>query len=445
MEIFNFIGATFTSVAYIISICLLNKIELRRNKTDIIVAIAILTIVTYLNGLIMPNNLKPIISLVFLVLLQLSLLKNKIDKTFVSTIFVNIFAIIFELMLISIVALIALLLGSYTFNDLIDMIGATTIGGIISNILFAIALFVFGKNKFVSLLYNKVLNFKILKNPWPILYVVIFSFFVIIFGYELLFYEKAKILLILIFLSLILLLVYMVHKNVKITNISNETKEKYNSTLKNLVEYEDMIDKYRVSNHENKNQLQMIRTMIHQKDKTVEKYIDNLLDNVYMVNEKLMMDVSMLPSGIKATIYTKMVMMENKRISYKLNVDRKLRYVDFFDRDDNIETSLNICDILSVFLDNAIEEIENKKDPEIYIEVFYDEKDEELTFEISNKIYNKEIDLNKLPEKGYTTKSNGHGYGLALVSEIVSANSRLENKTIIKNNIFTQRLTLKLK
>lgn len=445
MEMFNFIGATFTSVAYIISICLLNKIELRRNKTDIIVAIAILTIVTYLNGLIMPDNLKPIISLVFLVLLQLSLLKNKIDKIFVSTIFVNIFAIVFELMLISIVALIALLLGSYTFNDLIDMIGVTTIGGIISNILFAIALFVFGKNKFVSFLYNKVLNFKILKNPWPILYIVIFSLFVIMFGYELLFYEKAKILLILIFLSLILLLVYMVNKNIKILNISNETKEKYNSTLKSLVEYEDMIDKYRVSNHENKNQLQMIRTMIHQKDKTVEKYIDNLLDNVYMVNEKLMMDVSMLPSGIKATIYTKMVMMENKRISYKLNVDRKLRYVDFFDRDANIETSLNICDILSVFLDNAIEEIENKKDPEIYIEVFYDEKDEELTFEISNKIYNKEIDLNKLPEKGYTTKSNGHGYGLALVSEIVSANSRLENKTIIKNNIFTQRLTLKLK
>lgn len=445
MEMFNFIGATFTSVAYIISICLLNKIEIKRNKTDIIVAIAILTIVTYLNGLIMPDNLKPIISLVFLVLLQLSLLKNKIDKIFVSTIFVNIFAIVFELMLISIVALIALLLGSYTFNDLIDMIGVTTIGGIISNILFAIALFVFGKNKFVSFLYNKVLNFKILKNPWPILYIVIFSLFVIMFGYELLFYEKAKILLILIFLSLILLLVYMVNKNIKILNISNETKEKYNSTLKSLVEYEDMIDKYRVSNHENKNQLQMIRTMIHQKDKTVEKYIDNLLDNVYMVNEKLMMDVSMLPSGIKATIYTKMVMMENKRISYKLNVDRKLRYVDFFDRDANIETSLNICDILSVFLDNAIEEIENKKDPEIYIEVFYDEKDEELTFEISNKIYNKEIDLNKLPEKGYTTKSNGHGYGLALVSEIVSANSRLENKTIIKNNIFTQRLTLKLK
>ena len=131
MEIFNFIGATFTSVAYIISICLLNKIELRRNKTDIIVIIAILTIVTYLNGLIMPDNLKPIISLVFLVLLQLSLLKNKIDKIFVSTIFVNIFAIVFELMLISIVALIALLLGSYTFNDLIDMIGVTTIGGII--------------------------------------------------------------------------------------------------------------------------------------------------------------------------------------------------------------------------------------------------------------------------------------------------------------------------
>ena len=445
MEIFNFIGATFTSVAYIISICLLNKIELRRNKTDIIVIIAILTIVTYLNGLIMPDNLKPIISLVFLVSLQLSLLKNKIDKIFVSTIFVNIFAIVFELILLLILAIISFAFGNITFNELTSNLGINPIESIILDSFFALTLCFFGKNKFINSLYSKVVNFKIFRNPWPILYIVIFSLFVIMFGYELLIYENRRVLLVLIFLSLILLLVYMVHKNVKITNISNETKEKYNSTLKNLVEYEDMIDKYRVSNHENKNQLQMIRTMIHQKDKTVEKYIDNLLDNVYMVNEKLMMDVSMLPSGIKATIYTKMVMMENKRISYKLNVDRKLRYVDFFDRDANIETSLNICDILSVFLDNAIEEIENKKDPEIYIEVFYDEKDEELTFEISNKIYNKEIDLNKLPEKGYTTKSNGHGYGLSLVSEIVSANSRLENKTIIKNNIFTQRLTLKLK
>ena len=445
MEIFNFIGATFTSVAYIVSICLLNKIELKRNKTDILVAIAILAIVTYLNGLIMPDNLKPIISLVFLVLLQLSLLKNKIYKTFVSTIFVNIFAIIFELILIAFIALVALLIGEYTFVQLTNIIGVNPIVGTISNIFFAIAVITFSKNKNIMSLYNKVINFKILKNPWPILYIVIFSFFIIIFGYELLFYDKSKMLLILIFLSLILLLVYMVHKNIKITNISNETKEKYNSTLKNLVEYEDMIDKYRVSNHENKNQLQMIRTMIHQKDKNVEKYIDNLLDNVYMVNEKLMMDVSMLPSGIKATIYTKMVMMENKRIKYKLNVDRKIRYVDFFDIDTNVEISLKMCDILSVFLDNAIEEIENKKDPEIYIELFYDEKDEELTFEISNKIYNKEIEVNKLSEKGYTTKSNGHGYGLALVKEIVSANSNLENKTIIKNNIFTQRLTLKLK
>ena len=445
MEIFNFIGATFTSVAYIVSICLLNKIELKRNKTDILVAIAILAIVTYLNGLIMPDNLKPIISLAFLVLLQLSLLKNKIYKTFVSTIFVNVFAIIFELILIAFIALVALLIEEYTFVQLTNIIGVNPVVGTISNIFFAIAVITFSKNKNIMSLYNKVINLKILKNPWPILYIVIFSFFIIIFGYELLFYDKSKMLLILIFLSLILLLVYMVHKNVKITNISNETKEKYNSTLKNLVEYEDMIDKYRVSNHENKNQLQMIRTMIHQKDKNVEKYIDNLLDNVYMVNEKLMMDVSMLPSGIKATIYTKMVMMENKRIKYKLNVDRKIRYVDFFDIDANVEISLKICDILSVFLDNAIEEIENKKDPEIYIELFYDEKDEELTFEISNKIYNKEIEVNKLSEKGYTTKSNGHGYGLALVKEIVSANSNLENKTIIKNNIFTQRLTLKLK
>ena len=84
---------------------------------------------------------------------------------------------------------------------------------------------------------------------------------------------------------------YISMKNFKVMNEYEETKKRYSGVEKSLIEYEDMIDKYRVNNHENKNQLLLIQNMIKHKDKNVSEYIDNLVGNVYMTNEKIMMDI----------------------------------------------------------------------------------------------------------------------------------------------------------
>ena len=102
---------------------------------------------------------------------------------------------------------------------------------------------------------------------------------------------------------------------------------------------------------------------------------------------------------------------------------------------------LDVCKIVGVFLDNAIEAVLELKQKHIKITLFTD--GEYLNIEISNN-FKGNIDLTSIDEKGYTSKSKGHGYGLTLVKEILSKNNKLKNERKINKNIFTQKLKIKL-
>ena len=83
----------------------------------------------------------------------------------------------------------------------------------------------------------------------------------------------------------------------------------------------------------------------------------------------------------------------------------------------------------------------NKAEKEAYMNIYIEDK--QLFIEISNS-FNGIIDFEKLNESGYTTKSDGHGYGLALAREIIKNNNKLESETEVNGNIFTQRLKIKM-
>jgi len=262
-------------------------------------------------------------------------------------------------------------------------------------------------------------------------------FLFIIFSIGVIYYSNNLMTTVSIYFFLLLLTVYVIISNFKISNEYERTKEKYTNTSKSLIEYEEMIDKYRINNHENKNQLQMIRNMIKQKDKFVENYIDNLLDTVYMKNEQLMMDVSIIPAGgLRAAIYSKLIAMDNNNIKHLLTIDHKLRNVDFFES--NPKLTLKLCNLLSIFIDNAIDEVKLLDEKFINIDIYLDDINT-VAFEIINK-YISEFDINKIYEKQYTTKDKGHGYGLTLAKEIVSSDQRIVNKTLVEGDLFTQIL-----
>lgn len=219
-----------------------------------------------------------------------------------------------------------------------------------------------------------------------------------------------------------------------------KVSNKYNIMLKSLKEYETMLDQYRISNHENKNQLLTVRNMLPDGDIETRNYIDKIVQNNLKDNNNIMIKVSKIPSGgLKGLIYSKLLVMKEKKINYSLNISRGVSTIDLIKLDDNVV--LDICKIIGVYLDNSIEAVEGLNEKSISIEMYM--QDENLIIRISNN-YEGLLDINKIDEKGYTSKGSGHGYGLPLTKELINNNSRLSNNKSISGNIFSQELVIKI-
>lgn len=215
---------------------------------------------------------------------------------------------------------------------------------------------------------------------------------------------------------------------------------KYETSLTSLREYEGIMDKYRVANHENKNQLLTIRNMIKDNNKKSIDYIDKIIDNKIKDNENILGQTSKIPEGgFRATIYSKVCRMDEEGIDYELDIANDVKTVDLINLSD--DTTLNACKIIGVFLDNAIQAVLNLEDRYITIELFI--MDGNLCIDISNN-YEGNLELDKMGNNRFTTKGKGHGYGLTLVNEILKEDKNLSNEKSVTRERFTQRLIIKI-
>lgn len=234
-----------------------------------------------------------------------------------------------------------------------------------------------------------------------------------------------------------------------INSIKNQHKliqvsDKYNTTLSSLKEYENMLNKYKVSNHENKNQFLTVRNMLdpkNEKEKEVMDYIDEFVENKIKDDEKIMEEACIIPEGgLRGLMYSKLVYMREKKINYELNIDKKVKTSDLIAL--NKEETLDVCKILGIFIDNAIEEVIDLDEKLISIDIYKEKK--ELCFSVTNN-YHHTIDLEKIEEEGYTTKGNGHGFGLPLAKQLIEKHNNFKNLKQISENTFTQIIKIKIK
>lgn len=233
--------------------------------------------------------------------------------------------------------------------------------------------------------------------------------------------------------SAVFLFVYL-----KTNSSYKEVAEKYDLSLKNIEEYEKMIDASKLNNHETRNHFLTIRNM--SKNKKITNYIDSLLDNKINDSEQLLSEVSRLPrGGLRGLIYSKLLDIKEKKINYNLLIDKKVSMTKFSKIEDDL--IVDICKILGVFLDNAIEAVELLKEKDIVIEIYADKKD--IVFAITNNFIG-ELEIDELSTTKYSTKGNGRGYGLTLVKDIINKSNKLENLTEIYEDNFTQILKIKM-
>ena len=235
-----------------------------------------------------------------------------------------------------------------------------------------------------------------------------------------------------------LIFIFIIFKFAITENKYAKTNSKYQVSITSLREYQEILDKYRVSTHENKNQLLAIKNM--SKDPKIISYINAIIDDKTKDNDAVMNKAYKIPDDrFRSTIYPKMCKIDELKIKYKFLISNDVKTADLIDMDDYLVR--DACMILGVYLDNAIEAVKDLNKKLIYLEIYI--MDGYLCFDITNN-FEGTLDVEKLFKRKYTTKGKEHGYGLVLVNRIVKENDKIENECEVSGNIITQRLKVKM-
>ena len=134
----------------------------------------------------------------------------------------------------------------------------------------------------------------------------------------------------------------------------------------------------------------------------------------------------------------------------------KYHEADNFDINMNIEAFLDMQNInmktyeltriLGILLDNAIDAAKKCDKKQINVTIRKDNKANRQLFIIENTYTNKDVDTDKIFEKGYTSKAKedkaSHGLGLWEVRKILKRNNNLNLFTTKTNDFFKQQLEI---
>lgn len=395
--------------------------------------IIIFTIFIMLNY-IYTNSFVKVILIILLYSISIKfLLKEKLINSIILAVYYEIIIVISE-------AIFALFINVVLNMNAVEIVN-TLFGNFWANIIIDIISIIMIKIKGVKKFYKFIISTIEKINAKHIILLCLFVMIVLNVLEATLYYDFSfKYLLIfnvLIIMFCFAIILYSFNANSKYNKVS----DKYNITLNSLKEYEDILDRYRINNHENKNQLLTLRNMISKKNKRAINYIDEIINNKLKDNEKLMSEVNVIPAGgLRGLIYSKLLYMNQNKIYYNLNISKKVKTVNLINNITDSDMS-EMCEIIGVYIDNAIDAVNELKKKQIFIEMFFEENT--LIISISNN-YKGNLELDKFDQKGYTTKGNNRGYGLSLVKQIINNNKKFSNERCISGNMFSQILKIKM-
>ncbi len=206
--------------------------------------------------------------------------------------------------------------------------------------------------------------------------------------------------------------------------------DKYNNKVlleknKNLKDsykaYSETLEECKELNHNLKNDLYSLKASLPKKYQT---QANNLIIK-YNKDYDWINRIDEIPEGLQGIIYLKINEAAQKKVKIILNT---IKNIDALEKD-----YLDLCSIIGILIDNAVEASKNAKSK--LVEINITETKNDIYIKIINKFTNT-IDLNKIGKKNYSTKEYKSGLGLNYIKKVKNNNIKV-NFNIISDLFIT--------
>ncbi len=219
----------------------------------------------------------------------------------------------------------------------------------------------------------------------------------------------------------------------EITNQNLEQAKDYNNTLKLL------FDDIRTFRHDFGNIVQAIGGYVDNNDiDGLKQYYKQLQLDCEDVKSLEMLNPTIIDNpAVYSLLTSKYHKATDLGISMKIHVSLKLEKLNM--------KIYEFTRVLGILLDNAIEACENCDEKIINLEIRRDEKSPRQLLLIQNTYFDKNVNLDRINEKGYTSKKDDgmpHGLGLWEVNKILKRSKNLNLYTTKDSIFFTQQLEI---
>ena len=216
--------------------------------------------------------------------------------------------------------------------------------------------------------------------------------------------------------------------NIATRNLENA--ESYNTSLTVLY------DNVRTFKHDLDNMIDIMDGFIKANDiKGLEEYYNSLRKDCVKVNNVKLLNPNMINNP---GIYNLIVSKYQKATSQKV----KINFEIFFDFNDLHMPIYEFSKILGILLDNAIEAAKDCEDKQLYLIFRESPKNHAQIVIIENTYSDKNVDTNKIFEKGFSGKENHTGIGLWEVNKIINSNNNTVLHTTKDDKFFKQQLEI---
>lgn len=281
--------------------------------------------------------------------------------------------------------------------------------------------------------YIKIINKKICMKEnklfWIYTNILILVYSTLIHYYNKVFDTQSVIIISIFVLCLFLFISYFVFialNNLYVEKSIRNYVEMYNAVI------EETLENMKIYRHDHKNILLSIGGFLDNDDITeLKKYFyENINENENINSKNLDGIVNIKNRPVRGLIYAKIAKSDSSQINLNINVKDEIE--NFYIKD------IDMCKILGILIDNAIEACVESKEKLLNIGIWND--DSEIYIIVSNS-FKEKPEIHKISEKGYSTKGSDRGLGFSIVQDL---NERKYSNMLINKRIEDSLFTVEV-